>query len=273
MVVLCKVVKGELSLKVESLDMDLIVPNKEQPRYRFNSEGLDELEKSIERNGIIQPIVVKKIGSTYRIIAGERRWRAAMKLNMRKIPAIVRDVDSDKEMEIAIVENLQREDLNPIEEARAIKRYIEKTGSTQEEVSKILGKSRPYISNIMRLLNLPSNIAEDIELGKISSGHGRALLSVKEDLQQQLLERVKLEALSVRELEQIILDSKKKEGVLMKDKSKRVKKKRDIFIEDLEEKISSSMGMKVSIDRGRIQISYNSNDELEKISKVLLKED
>lgn len=261
-------------MKIENLDMDIIVPNGEQPRYRFDSDKLDELERSIERNGIIQPIVVKRVDRGYRIIAGERRWRAAMKLNMRSIPAIVREVELDEEMEIAIVENLQREDLNPIEEAKAIRRYIDKTGSTQEELSKILGKSRSYISNTMRLLNLPDNIVEDIEVGNISSGHGRALLSLEGDNQQLLLEKVKTDSLSVRELEHLASELKNDFKVTKKEKTKKTsKKKGDIFLEDLEDKVSKSIGMKVSIDSGRVQINYSNNDDLDRIVRVLLGED
>lgn len=258
-------------MKLESLDVDLIVPNREQPRSRFDGEKLDELERSIERNGIIQPIVVKRADRGYRIIAGERRWRAAMKLNMRYIPAIVREVELDEEMEIAIVENVQREDLNPIEEAKAIKSYIDRTGCTQEDVSKILGKSRPYISNMMRLLNLPSHIVEDIEAGRISSGHGRTLLSVEEKYQQVLLERIKSDGLSVRELERLASEIRSDSRVIGEAKSvKGLGQKRDIFLEDLEEKVSSSIGMKVSIGRGRVQINYSNNDELETITRMLL---
>lgn len=261
-------------MKIESLDMDLIVPNKDQPRYRFDLDKLSELERSIERNGIIQPIVVKKTDIGYRIIAGERRWRAAMKLNMRYIPAIIREVEADEEMELAIVENLQREDLNPIEEAKAIKRYVDKTRCTQDDISKILGKSRSYVSNTMRLLNLPDYIIENIESGKVSSGHGRALLSISGESQKLLFEKVKSDGLSVRELERLVAEHKDDCEVIAKNKITRVvTKKRDIFSEDLEEKISSSTGMRVSIGRGRVQIHYSNNDDLERIARMLLGED
>jgi ParB family transcriptional regulator, chromosome partitioning protein len=252
-------------LRIEEVDMDLIEPNREQPRLNFDEKSLAELRDSIKRNGIIQPIVLVKEGLTYRIVAGERRWRAAMELRFRKIPAVVREIDSEQEMEIAIAENIQRESLNSIEEALSFKRYLDKTGRTQEELSSILGKSRSYISNTIRLLKLPETIIEKVKSGKVSSGHGRTLLAVEDrSLQENLCDKVERENLSVRELENLI-------SKLKKEKSKKAEK--DIYTENLEQSLSSRLGRKVSIKKGnkkgKIEIEYYGDEELESIVDMI----
>lgn len=245
--------------------MDLIQPNREQPRLNFNQKSLGELRDSIERNGIIQPIVLVKKGLTYRIVAGERRWRAAMGLGLKKIPAIVRDVNFEEEMEIAIVENIQRENLSSVEEAISFKRYLDETGKTQDELSVILGKSRSHISNTIRLLKLPEDVIELIQSGEISSGHGRALLAVEDrEMQRELCRNVVEEKLSVRELENLISSGKRE---------KKKKAEKDIYTEELERSISSKIGKKVSIKRGKnkgkLEIEYYDEEELESIVDML----
>src|SRR2546423_1705597 len=158
------------------VDIDLIEPNPEQPRTRFASADLDELTQSIRANGVVQPIVVRQMGGRYQIVAGERRWRAAQKAELRRIPAVVREVPDDQMLELALIENIQREELNPIEEAKAYRKLIDNIGLTQEMVAERVGKDRTVITTAMRLLRLPDEIQHFIEEGRLSAGHGRALL-------------------------------------------------------------------------------------------------
>lgn len=254
-------------MRIEEIDMDLIVPNRDQPRSSFEEKKLAELKDSIIRNGIIQPIVLVQSGKTYRIVAGERRWRAAMGLKMKKIPAVIRDVNLEQELEIAIVENIQRENLNPIEEAISFRRYLDKTGKTQEELSEVLSKSRSYISNTMRLLKLPEDIVALISSGEISSGHGRALLGTEDaELQRALCKKVIQEKWSVRELEKIISSQKSVGG-------KKSRQDKDIYTEEMARKLSEKLGTKVSIKngnkKGKLEIEYYGDSELETIVDIL----
>lgn len=254
-------------MKIEEIDLDLIEPNREQPRTNFNGDSLSELRDSIERNGIIQPIVLVKNGRTYRIVAGERRWRAAMGLKMKKIPAVVREISREEELEIAIVENIQRESLNPVEEALAFKKYLVETGKTQEELSEILSKSRSYISNTIRLLKLPGDIIEHIKSGALSSGHGRALLgSSDKESMMELCKRAIEEGLSVRELEKLISEQKRLSG-------KKVRKEKDIYLKEIERQLTERLGSKVSIksgkQKGKIEIEYGRSEELELLVDIL----
>lgn len=266
-------------MEIEYIDMDYILPNENQPRQTFNEETLEELKASIERNGIIQPIILKKMDSGYRIVAGERRWRAAMDLNFRKIPSIVLDLDSKKEMEISIIENLQRENLNPIDEALAFKRFLDDMSVTQESLAEVLGKSRSYISNSMRLLALPEEVIEYIVSEKISSGHGRAILSVKDTKNQiELAEKIYSENLSVRDTEKEALkykidnseNSHSKQSV---EKSNKRSQKKDIFTKDVEDRLTRALGNRVTINkaknRGKIEIEFSDEDQLEFLIDIL----
>lgn len=266
-------------MEIEYIDMDYILPNENQPRQTFNEETLEELKASIERNGIIQPIILKKMDSGYRIVAGERRWRAAMDLNFRKIPSIVLDLDSKKEMEISIIENLQRENLNPIDEALAFKRFLDEMSVTQESLAEVLGKSRSYISNSMRLLALPEEVIEYIVSEKISSGHGRAILSVKDTKNQiELAEKIYSENLSVRDTEKEALkykidnseNSHSKQSV---EKSNKRSQKKDIFTKDVEDRLTRALGNRVTINkaknRGKIEIEFSDEDQLEFLIDIL----
>src|SRR5215212_2166538 len=184
------------------IDIDLIEPNPEQPRTRFTESALEELAQSIVANGVVQPIVVRRKGNRYEIVAGERRWRAAQRAGLRRIPAAVKEVADDKLLELALIENIQREELNPIEEAAAYRKLIDNIGLTQEAIAASVGKDRTLIATSLRLLKLPDDIQRLIEEGKISAGHGRALLLTDDVTIQRRVARAIIEkALSVRETE------------------------------------------------------------------------
>lgn len=256
-------------MEIEYIDIDYILPNEKQPRKVFDLDSLEELKDSIERNGIIQPILLKKVDEGYRIVAGERRWRAAMDLNLSRVPSIVLEVDDEKEMELSIVENLQREDLNPIEEACAFKYFLDKTAETQDYLAKILGKSRSYISNSMRLLTLPKEIINYIEKGEISPGHGRAILSLKDDIaKKNLAEKICSDNLSVREAEKEVSELNK-----IKSKQAKSNKKKDIYTIDAEEKLTRLLGNKVTINKGKktnkIEIEFSDENQLEYLINLL----
>src|SRR5678816_2806996 len=185
--------------------LELIDPSPLQPRSVFDNGKLDELAKSIRTNGVVQPVLLRRKGSRFELIAGERRWRAAEVAGLVKIPAVIRNVTDDKVLEIALIENIQREDLNPIEEARAYKKLIETLGLTQEMVGERVGRDRSYVTNYLRLLKLPEDLQELLQSGRISTGHARTLLGVDQpDLQRRIARRVIEQGLSVRATEQLV---------------------------------------------------------------------
>src|SRR5690606_39716924 len=191
--------------KVVEIKIDEIVPNDQQPRRQFSEESLQELAASIEKKGVIQPIIVRKQpGGGYQIVAGERRWRACRLLGKKTIPALIKDYSDQQLLEIALIENIQREDLNPLEEARAYKALIEEYGLTQEEVAARVGKSRPFIANLMRLLNLAEPVQALVAGGQLSAGHARALLPLPAEGQVKLAEKIVREGLSVRQCEALV---------------------------------------------------------------------
>lgn len=265
-------IKGETSEKeIVNIDIDEIYPNEVQPRKQFDEEKIKVLSDSIKNYGVLQPIVVKKDeNDKYMIIAGERRFRASKLANKSKIPAIIKDIDMKDIMEIALIENLQREDLNSIEEALAYKSLIEHYNVTQEEISEAVGKSRPHITNTLRLLNLGQDVIEMIDSGRITAGHGKALLRiVDKDLQLQIAKKIEEEDLSVREVENIAKKiSENKEEVPKKSKPK------DVFILDVEDKLRNIFGTKVNISKGKkkgkIEIEYYNDDDLNSIVSMLL---
>ncbi|EQF22408.1 stage 0 sporulation protein J [Clostridioides difficile CD160] len=265
-------IKGETSEKeIVNIDIDEIYPNEVQPRKQFDEEKIKVLSDSIKNYGVLQPIVVKKDeNDKYMIIAGERRFRASKLANKSKIPAIIKDIDMKDIMEIALIENLQREDLNSIEEALAYKSLIEHYNVTQEEISEAVGKSRPHITNTLRLLNLGQDVIEMIDSGRITAGHGKALLRiVDKDLQLQIAKKIEEEELSVREVENIAKKiSENKEEVPKKSKPK------DVFILDVEDKLRNIFGTKVNISKGKkkgkIEIEYYNDDDLNSIVSMLL---
>lgn len=253
---------GDKITKSEAFLSD-ILPNKEQPRKAFNKELLNDLSESIKVNGILQPIAVREIeNGKYEIIAGERRWRAAQLAGLTKVPIVLFEVDSEKTFELAIMENVQREDLNPIEEAEAIKELIERYDFSQERIITITGKKRTRIVNILRILELPAQVQKLIGEGKITRGHGLALLSFKDsrnllDVAKNIIDN----GLSVRQVEKLAKESKSEVSI---DKNKK-----DIYIENiikiLETKLGSKINVKGSSIKGKIEIKYSSLEELNKI--------
>ncbi len=254
--------KNQEITKTEAYLTD-ILPNKNQPRKAFNSELLNDLAESIKINGILQPIAVREVDNDkYEIIAGERRWRAAQLAGLTKVPIILFEANNEKTFELAIMENVQRQDLNPIEEALAIKELIEKYNFSQEKIVDITGKKRTRIVNILRVLDLPDKVQKLIAEEKISRGHGIALLSFKEDanlleIAQSIIEK----ELSVRQVEKLSKNSK------TEVKSDKVKK--DIYIENiikiLETKLGSKINVKGTSTKGKIEIEFSSLEELNKI--------
>lgn len=252
---------------INEIDINLIKPNKEQPRKNFDAEKIAELANSIKEHGVIQPIILKQEDNNiYTIIAGERRWRAARLLSLKKIPAIIMNLDDKKLLEVSLIENIQREDLNPIEEALAYKRLLVEFNLTQEELSKKISKSRTAITNTIRLLNLDERVQEYLIDGVISEGHGRAILSLdNNDKQYEVAQSIIDNNLSVRETEKLIKDLSKS---IVKEEKKIEKK--DIYIDEIKNKLESLFVTKVEIknsknDKGKIEIKYNSKEDLQRI--------
>lgn len=256
------------------IDIDLIEPNPEQPRTRFAESNLEELAQSIRANGIVQPIVVRKKGAHYQIIAGERRWRAAQRAGLRKIPAVVKDIPDEKLLELALVENIQRQELNPIEEAKAYRKLIDTVGLTQEMVADRVGKDRTLVTTSIRLLKLPGEIQGLIEEGKLSAGHGRTLLMVGDlKTQLRLANSIIDMALSVRETEKAVRrlerDGSQTPG------TKQVKTATDPNIKSAETKLMRHLGTNVRIvpgkkAGGKIEVEYYSMDDLDRVFQLIL---
>ncbi len=252
---------------VQYIDINDIKPNRNQPRKNFDAEGIRELAESIKEHGIIQPLIVRKSDTGYELVAGERRWRAARDADISKVPCIVREFTDEENALIAIIENMQREDLDPIEEAEGLETMMKEYGLTQEEVSRSVGKSRPYITNSLRLLKLPQDIKEKISEGLISAGHARALLAVKtKALQEQICQKIVRDGLSVRETEKLVKDGGKA-------KQKVAKSRKDPDIVAVEEKLKEIYGTRVAITtngrKGAVEISYYGRDDLNRIIELL----
>lgn len=257
------------------LDIDLIEPNSEQPRSRFTEEKLEELAQSIRANGIVQPIIVRKRGARYQIIAGERRWRAAQKAGLQKISSIIKEVADDKLLELALIENIQRQELNAIEEARAYKNLVDSIGLTQEMIAERVGKNRTVITTFLRLLKLPKDIQKLVEEEKITAGHGRALLMIDSvDSQRKLATQVIELSLSVRETEKAVKRIGKDEEQTVEKKS--VKPKIDANVKAAETKLRRQLGTQVNImpdgkgTGGRIEVEYYSDSDLDRIYRLIL---
>lgn len=252
---------------VEIILIDQITPNRNQPRKVFDPEKLAALEASIKEHGVIQPILITKEDTGYQIVAGERRWRAAKNIGLKNIPVVVKSLTEKEVAEIALIENLQREDLNDIEEGMAYQSLIKEYNFTQEQVAHLIGKSRSYITNTMRLLKLDDLTIDALNDKKISGGHGRTLLSVGDlSLRKILLEQIINEGLSVREVEHLASKMTKEK------KSKPLKVKSDDVLA-LEEKIASHFGTKIKIKhgqkRGKIEIEYYGDDDLDRILNMM----
>lgn len=253
------------------IDLNLIRPNKKQPREYFDEKKISQLAESIREHGIIQPLVLKKDGDVYTIIAGERRWRAAKSIGLSEVPAVLIDATEKDLLEISLIENIQREDLNPIEEAKAYKRLLDDFNLTQEELAKRVGKSRVAITNCMRLLNLDTRVQDYLIDEVISEGHGRALLSVDDkNLQYKLAQTIIDEDLSVRDIEKLIKDSCKK---VEKSDKKNVEETNNQYVSDIKSKLENYFGTKVLLkngrNKGKIEIEYYSNEDLQRIIDIL----
>ncbi len=249
---------------VVSIPLNNITPKPDQPRKIFQEDALGDLAQSIKENGVIQPIIVRKLGNGHEIIAGERRWRAAREAGLDEIPCIIREIDDITADRISLIENVQRENLNPIEEAQAYKRIMKEYSLKQDELAKAVGKSRSYISNNMRLLNLDERVVQYIYEGKISGGHGKALLGIKnKDEQLKAAERIIQFGLNVRDTENNV---KKKKKI-------RTKKKKENYIVDLEDQLMSALGTKVTLNMGRksgkIEIEYYNDEDLERLIDLI----
>ena len=265
-VVVEKVVKKEeVMLKITEVE-----PNREQPRKNFNEDALLELADSIKQFGIIQPLIVQKQDDYYEIIAGERRWRAAKLAGLKEVPVIIKNYTEQERVEIALIENIQREDLNPIEEALAFRRLLTEFELKQDELAERVSKSRTAVTNSMRLLKLDERVQQMVVDEKISTGHARALLAVEDKEQQYTLaNKIFDEKLSVRETERLMKNFQKE-----KENKKSQKTENEFIYKGIEEKIKMILGTKVTVNhkknnKGRIEIEYYSNEELERIMDLL----
>ena len=262
--------------RVLYVDINDIRPNSAQPRMRFDEDKLAELASSIKANGVIQPLIVRESGQGYELVAGERRWRASRIAGLRKIPCIVRNFDDRQNAIVAIIENMQREDLNPIEEAKGLRSMTEKYGFTQEQVSASLGRSRTYIANSIRLLKLPEEIQEYVSSGQMSAAHGRTIINISDRARQkEVAEKIIRNDLSVRATEKLaekIKDELKPERKKRK-KSSAPETARSAEIEAVERELMSLTGTKVRIagdgSAGRIEMDYYSLDELNRLIETL----
>ena len=253
----------------KEIEIGLIDRNPEQPRKIFEENALNELAESIKNHGIIQPIIVKENDGRYIIIAGERRWRASRIAGLKSIPCVVKNYTEQQISEIAIIENLQREDLNPIESAKAIKNLINQYNLTQDEVADKIGKSRPAVANTLRLLSLPENIITLVESNKITAGHARALLAIDDPLKQKEVALLIIEKeLTVRDVENLI-------KTLNKPTSEKAAKVQSLELKDFSERIKRTLATKVEIkgddNKGKIVINYYSKDDLNRIYDILNK--
>ena len=258
--------------KVETLvKITEVEPNREQPRKKFDEDALLELSESIKQYGILQPLLVQKRNDYYEIIAGERRWRAAKMAGLKEVPVIIKDFTDQQIVEISLIENIQREDLNPIEEAQAYKRLLTEFHLKQDEVAERVSKSRTAVTNSMRLLKLDSRVQQMLIDDMITTGHARALLAIEDgDLQWKLANQVFDEKLSVRDVEKLMKSLQKTK----EEKPEKAETAYDYIYQDIEEKMKAILGTKVTVshrkdNKGKIEIEYYSNDELERIYDML----
>ncbi|BCL14868.1 ParB/RepB/Spo0J family partition protein [Micromonospora sagamiensis] len=253
------------------IPVDAILPNPKQPRQVFDEEALEELKTSIEQVGFLQPIVVRQLdGEKYELVMGERRWRAAQAVGRENIPAIVRDTRDDAMLRDALLENIHRANLNPLEEAAAYQQLLEEFGATHEELARRIGRSRPQISNTIRLLNLPPQVQRRVAAGVLSAGHARALLSLDEaEAQEQLALRIVAEGLSVRATEEIVSLALSEEGTTRTPAARRRPKPHAPALTDLADRLSDRFDTRVKVDigrnKGKITIEFATVDDLERI--------
>ena len=260
----------ESEKSIITLSINEVEPNREQPRKEFNEGALTELSKSIEKNGIIQPILVRpKAGGSYQIVAGERRWRAARMAGLTEIPVVIREMSDEEAAVFALIENLQREDLNPVEEAEGIRSLIEEFGMTQEEAADRVGKSRTAVTNTLRLLKLPENILSMVAKGKITVGHARALISLEDEGRMIKIANAVMENnLTVREVEKMVKAALSGE----KASPKKREKKRDQFYDEVELALTQTLGRQVKIylskgGKGTLEFEFFGKEDLNKLAK------
>jgi ParB family chromosome partitioning protein len=261
----------EKELVIE-MDTESLTPNLFQPRKNFDKEKMEELKESIKKHGIIQPIVVRKMANGYEMVAGERRLKAAKEIGLKKIPAIIKTFNNEKSLEIALVENIQREDLNPVEQANAFKRLIDEFNLTQQELAGVTGKSRALVTNTIRLLKLNPKIQKNISEGKISFGHAKLLLSIEdEEVQRAVCDRIIANDLSVRDTERLIKNIEKAQKKQFKVKNITIER-----FPEVEGKLRDVLGTKVSIlydgKKGKVSIDFYNKEDLRRIVDLLLKE-
>jgi ParB family chromosome partitioning protein len=257
------------------IDIDLIDPSPMQPRSRFDETRLNELAQSINANGVVQPLLVRRRGIRFELIAGERRWRAAQLSGLARIPAVVRDVPDDKLLELALIENIQREDLNAIEEAQAYKKLIETIGLTQELLAERVGRDRSYITNYLRLLRLPEDIQRLVQEGTLSTGHARTLLGLSDiDLQRRIARKIIKQELSVRETERII--RRTSGNPRQRKRSITGPKENDANVRAAETKLRRQLGTQVRILQnaqsvgGKIEIEFYGEQDLDRLYRLLM---
>ncbi len=256
--------------QVSELPVGKIRPGKYQPRENIAPDSLDELARSLREKGIIQPLVVRSAGEEYELVVGERRWRAAQIAGYETVPAIIKDLSDLEALETALIENTQRQNLNPIEEANAYRRLAEEFNLTHDQVASKLGKDRSYVSNILRLLRLPDLIKDDLSAGRLSMGHAKAILSAGEEAWLNLRDAIVKRGLSVRETEELVRRAKPKKKAGQQSKNKAADY---AFVSSLEERLRQSLGTKVRLRAGkrggRLEIYYYSNEELERLLELL----
>ncbi|MCR5666775.1 MAG: ParB/RepB/Spo0J family partition protein [Eubacterium sp.] len=267
--------KGE---KVIEMNINEVSPNREQPRKKFDEDALEELSESIKQHGILQPLLVEKKEDYYEIIAGERRWRAAKIAGIKKVPVIIKELTEQEKVEIALIENIQRENLNPIEEAMAFKKLLEEFNLKQDEVAQRVSKSRSAVTNSMRLLKLEEQVQQMVIDDMISTGHARALLSLEPEKQYSIAQYVFDNKMSVRDTEKYVkkLLEDDKESLEKEKAKKKDNRQLDLVYQNLAEKMKTALGTKVSItpkdsQRGKIEIEYYSNSELERLMEIFTK--
>jgi ParB family chromosome partitioning protein len=258
------------------LRLSQIQQNIQQPRKSFDNEAIDSLAKSIEEHGILQPLVVRPYGESYQLVAGERRYRAAAKLGLDEVPVVIKELSDTETMQIALIENIQRENLNPIEEAAGYKVLVDEFGMTQEEIARTVGKSRSVIANLMRLLTLPNDVRMRLEDGSLSIGHAKVLLSLDDtSLQSELASRCCDDKMTVRDLEKIIsnLGNNSKKS---KEKTEEIiGKDRIIFYREVENNLKERLGRKVSVDysknKGKLTLEFYDDEDLNYLTVLLEK--
>lgn len=271
------ITESESEKEIVRLRIDEIEPNRDQPRREFDETAMAELADSISQHGVLQPLLVRPLSTgNYQIVAGERRWRACRMAGVLEVPVLIRELSDSEVMEFALIENLQREDLSPIEEAKGYKALMDNHDFTQEELSKSLGKSRPHITNTLRLLNLPEDILNMINEGKISAGHGRALLSLtNEDDMKEIAKIVIEKGISVRELEKLV--KKYSASVNKEEKEKKLSKAftRNSFFDEVEIALNEHLSRKVKVvnkpntEKGVLEIEYYNEEDLAYIARLL----